>query len=235
MSNYIKYKEYIDIKKQILTPNGLLIRLEIYNGFDDIEELCSFMVKHNIESSNVAVVKFLDMYYAICYQSNEEKIIIGKNVNWQSKNYYLEVKNNKTFKPGFQPRILKLGAINPQIFEDLLTVDSDLKIYISKSNSFVDITDRNEGATFAVLLGLTFYNAYFSKYIWDETIEYYFLKSYLVDEPFSIYKMPGTIVLGVNPFRGEQLLDDGSIRKKRFYDPDKNKHKSSYRQYKHRY
>lgn len=242
MGNFIKDKEYVDKKSVILTKEGIKITLEIYKGFYSLEEALEFIDKEDLDIKLLSFVKFLSMYYLIMFESNEEKAIIGKEVNWQSKNHYLEAKSNSRFKLNYRSTTLEYRDFNPQIYEDLRLIDKDIKIIAFREGSqenminvkkycsehqgsggfFEDISEHSYGHTFAVLLGLTFYSSFYNGNIANIIIDKYFSSNYITDEPYAIYKMPHTVVLGINPFKGEQLLDDGTVKKKRFYDPNKN-------------
>lgn len=248
MSKYLKHKEYVNTKKVLLTSEDIKITLEVYDGFDTVVDAVNFVREKDIDLEIVSFVKFMEMYYLVLLEDNEWKSIIGKNVNWQAKNHYLEIKNNTRFKLSYTPTTLQCKSFNPQIYNDLKLVDSDLKVFLftkgrhedvlhkkkycdgllGSNGFFEDITEFGHGQTFAVLLGLTFYSSFFSGNIALMIIDKYFSRNYFCKEPFKIYKMPHTVVLGINPFKGEQLLDDGSIRKKRFYEPDNIKKRNRY-------
>jgi len=216
------------IKKKIKFKNNAEIDLEIYDGYKDVESLLSFLDKNGIIHQNIAIVKFLDMYYCVAFKSWSEKLIIGKDIFWYSDSYCNKKKVISEFKAPFKiDAITKYGYIffeqycnvKDAVYYDLRHIDENIDVYLVDNGCLKSTLEYYYSITFVVLLGFTFYSTFFDKESWGDRMERYFNLTKITRDVFKADNEPNAIVEGINLFKCEQILSDGRILEKTFYNP----------------
>lgn len=203
------------VKKEIILKNNMYsiekeIELEIFDGYNSKENLIHDLKKLNLNLNHVAIIEFLNMFYAVCIDGFNKEIIIGsENIIYRNgvhmvriyqyyklKNFKLPYKIN-----GIDKRIFH----HTQIYSDLKKIDNNITIYIIKNNKWTNITEYKYSKTYAILLGLPFYNTFFNK------DEYVLLSPYFdIGYYLKLYKEKN--IIGINPFMSKVMFKDGTIK-----------------------
>lgn len=203
------------IKKEIILENTMYnikkeIELEIFDGYSSKDNLIQYLKKLNLNLNNVAIIKFLNMFYAVCIDGFNKEIIIGsENIIYRNDVHMIRIYQDdklKSFKLPYKiNNIDKRNFYHTQIYSDLKKIDNDITIYIIKNNKWTNVTEYKYSKTYAILLGLPFYNTFFNK---DE----YVLLSPYFDTGYYLKLYREKNIIGINPFMSKVMFKDGTIK-----------------------
>ena len=205
------------IKKQIVLERfekKKRIYLDIYEGYDTAFELMNAVENAGLNKDYIVVIKFLDMYYGVFFESLEKEIIIGKNKVWFRDNYIMYCGNLDRINLPYKINSLKThnNIWSLGVSQDLRNIDSNIKIFRFKKGNFENIQQYAYATTYLILLGITFYSdsIFFTK---DEGFS--FLPNYFGFNWNCAFKNPD--IEAINPFKSLVRMKDGSVKKYRFY------------------
>ena len=185
----------------------------IHPGFNSLNDLKLYLKEKNIEYENIAVIKFLNMYYVVAFEDYNRQFIVGKNNYFYSNDKYMIIQGKTpNFKPKFYPSFLYRKEYHHlQLFYDLKAIDENIDILMDD----VSILEYKYAKSYAIILGLTFFSSYI-KYDELSILDYYFSDNYTY-----VFR-ENTNVLGINPFKGKLLYKDGRKVNYQFFNrPDR--------------
>lgn len=184
----------------------ICLDLQIYEGFDTLQELELYVTKKGLDKKYMAIVKFLDMYYGVFIENFDKEIIIGKSSVWFRDKGFMKTVDSKKFKSPYNIAKLRIKPFESKgISRDLKQLDTEINIFRYKSNKLQDITEYMYSDMYLILLGLTFYNTFFTK---DESE--IFLREYFMMD-FYWYFKEGNKIKRINPFLSLVELTNGKI------------------------
>ena len=191
----LQYIKLINLKYKEVP---LLFRIHL--GFDSLDDLKLYLKEKNIEYKNIAVIKFLNMYYVVAFEDYNRQFMIGKNNYFYSNDKYMMIQGKTpNFKPKFYPEFLyKKEYHHLQLFYDLKAIDENIDILVNN----VSILEYKYAKAYAIILGLTFFSSYI-KYDELSILDYYFSDNYA----YIFRENPN--ILGINPFKSKILYSDG--------------------------
>ena len=203
--------QYIKIANLGYKEVPLLFRIHL--GFDSLDDLKKYLMEKNIDYKNIAVIKFLNMYYAVAFEYYNREFMIGKNNYFYSNDKYMMIQGKTpNFKPKFYPEFLyKKDYHHLQLFYDLEAIDKNIDIL----RNDVSIKEHYYAKAYAIILGLTFLSSYIKR---DELV---ILQDYFSDNYAYIFREnPG--IYGINPFKSKILYNNGKKVNYQFFDrPDR--------------
>ena len=206
--NILQYIKVVDLGYKEVP---LLFR--IHPGFDSLEDLKLYLEQKNIEYENIAVIKFLNMYYIVAFENYNRQFMIGKNNYFYSNDKYMMIQGKTpNFKPKFYPKFLyKKEYHHLQLFYDLKSIDENIDILVDD----ISIIEHYYAKSYAIILGLTFFSSYI-KYDELSILNYYFSDNY------GYIFRENLNVLGINPFKSKILYNDGRKVNYQFFNrPDR--------------
>lgn len=228
----LKYKNMIRIEDdkdvlQYVKTVGLSMKVipllfRIHKGFDSLDDLKHYLELKNIDYKNVAVIRFLNMYYAVAFEDYNREFMIGKNNYFYTNDKYMQIQGKTpNFKPKFFPTFLRKQEYKHlQLYYDLEEIDEDIDIL----HEDISIKEHYYSKTYAIILGLTFFSSYIKK---DELP---ILTQYFSDNYFYVFR-ENPKVLGVNPFKSKILYTDGRKVNYQFFNRPENKPYWVYKHY----
>lgn len=224
--NMIRIEDDKDIFQYVktvkLSTKVIPLLFRVHKGFDSLEELKDYLELKKIEYKNVAVIRFLNMYYAVAFEDYNREFMIGKNNYFYSNDKYMLIQGKTpNFKPKFFPAFLhKKEYKHLQLYYDLEEIDSDIDIF----KEDVSIKEHRYSKSYAIILGLTFFSSYIKK---DELP---ILNQYFSDNYIYIFRENPT-VLGINPFKSKILYTNGKKVNYQFFNRTDKQQYWAYRHY----
>ena len=201
--------QYIKTVK-LLNRKNVSMLYRVHKGFDTIEDLKEYVAYKGIDYKHIAVIKFLNMYYAVAFEDYNRELMIGKNNYFYTNDNYILIQGNtqaKSFKPKFYPTFLYEKKYKHfQLYYDLEMIDENIDIF----KEDVSIKESIYSKAYAIILGLTFCSFYIKR---DELeiLDYYFSDNY--SDVFRDYPW----VSGINPFKGKVRNERGGTRNHQFF------------------
>lgn len=218
-----KNKDIIQYIKTVEFPHKkveLLYRIHL--GFDTIKDLKNYIASKNIDYNNIAVIKFLDMYYIVAFEDYNREFMIGKNNYFYTNDRYMMVQGKApNFKPKFYPSFLKEQEYRHlQLYYDLEAIDKNIDIFHNDES----IKKYSYSKAYVIILGLTFFSSYI-QYDELDILRYYFSDdySYIFRENPNVY--------GINPFKGKIMYRDGKKVNYQFFNREDRQPFWAYRYY----
>lgn len=190
----------------------ICLELQIYEGFDSLQELEIYVAKKGLDLKYMATVKFLDMYYGVFIENFDKEIIIGKANVWFRDKGFMKSVDSKKFKRPYSINKLRIKPFESKgISRDLKQLDTEINVFRYKSNKLQDITEYMYSDMYLILLGLTFYNTFFTQ---DESE--IFLREYFMMDFYWYFKEENKIKR-INPFHSLVELTNGKIMPYSFF------------------
>lgn len=216
-SNLLQYLKIVNLRHKEVP---LLFRIHL--GFDSLDELKEYLKEKNIEYTNIAVIKFLNMYYAVAFEYYNREFMIGKNNYFYSNDKYMMIQGKTpNFKPKFYPEFLyKKDYTHLQLYYDLKAIDNNIDIF----KDDISIKEHHYAKAYAIILGLTFFSSYIKQ---DELI---ILRDYFSDDYSYIFREKRGL-LGINPFKSKIQYIDGKKVNYQFFDREDRQPFWAYRYY----
>lgn len=201
------------IKPVRLSTKVVPLLFRIHKGFDSLDDLKHYLELKNIDYKNVAVIRFLNMYYTIAFEDYNRQFMIGKNNYFYTNDKYMQIQGKTpNFKPKFSPTFLrKQDYRHFQLYYDLKEIDGDIDIL----HEDVSIKEHIYSKAYAIILGLTFFSSYIKI---DELL---ILEQYFSDNYSYIFRERPN-VLGINPFKAKILYEDGKKVNYQFFNRPEN-------------
>lgn len=179
------------------------IDLIIYDGFKTKDDLLEWVFDKSLPIEHLVVIKFLDMFYGVCFESFEKEIIIGKTQTWVYNGSKMNVYVSKDFHSEIKIDGLKKKKFYSQgIYTNLLSIDRSIEII----NNDRDISKYEYAKSYVILLGLTFFTsdtAYFKR---DE-LE--LLSTYFINYGYFHKIFNKKTVVSINPFLSLVRTENG--------------------------
>lgn len=210
------------VKNVRLLTKEVPLLFRIHKGFDSLNELKDYLELKQIEYKNIAVIRFLNMYYAVAFEDYNRQFMIGKNNYFYSNDKYMLIQGKTpNFKPKFLPVCLyKKEFKHLQLYYDLEEIDKDIDIFHEDTS----IKDHLYSKAYAIILGLTFFSSYIKK---DEVI---ILNYYFSDNYFDVFR-DNPNILGINPFKSKVLYTNGKKVNYQFFRRTNKKQQWAYKHY----
>lgn len=216
-------KEIIQYIKYVRIPiKEVPLLFRIHKGFDSIEEVKVYLGAKSIDYSNVAIIRFLKMYYVVAFEDYNKEFMIGKNNYFYTNDKYMLIQGKTpNFKPKFYPSFLKEQVYKHwELYYDLESIDDEIDVMIND----VSIKKYDYAKTYIILLGLSFFSAYIQR---DELtiLGYYFSDNY----SYIFRENPN--VIGINPFKAKIMYSDGKKVNYQFFRRKEQRISSPYRKF----
>jgi len=178
-----------------------------YNGFDSLEECCQYIIESPYERSRYIIVEFLDMYYAVIYNSSSIQLVCGKDCCYFTYNDFFISAKNPTSSLKVTVR-RKVKDINPMIYKEMQIFDDNIRMFMFKTKN--DTTcievDREEYINFIVLLGISMKRSMFELTEYNRNLLNIYFKQY---HGYTVFPKKYDDVIAVDPFQRQLLLKNG--------------------------
>ncbi|MEW5933423.1 MAG: hypothetical protein AB1816_07570 [Bacillota bacterium] len=196
------------------------MELEVHPGFPDALSARAWVESLGLEPGLCALVRFLGVWYAVIYDTLEREVMAGSQLVWFTRNLVLECVPTPSFRLPYPVRKLsRAHGWSEGVWEDLLRVDPGLGVYLVRyprlSPGLVEVTRWKYARPYAILLGITFYDRWWSLEDCSGVLRRYFTWS----ESWPGWFRGRRDVVGINPFRSLVFLRDGSVCRRRFWEP----------------
>jgi len=189
--------------------------LTIHPGFKTVEDAHEQARRLGLEKDLYALVRFLDEWYVIVFDTLDREAVIGSELAWQRTGIhnYLKPQPLKDFRLPWNVR--RLTRVSNRwatgVLEDLKEVDKYTAcfVYREKEGRYAEATAYRYAEPYIILLGITFYERWWTVENCSEELARYFAYA---RHWRSILQQEIPDAVAINPFRGKVLLADGTAQ-----------------------
>lgn len=189
--------------------------LTVHPGFKTVEDAHKQAYRLGLEKGLYALVKFLDEWYVIVFDTLDKEAVIGSELAWHRTGIYNYLKPQLLKDFSLPWKVRKLTRVSNRwatgIFEDLSEVDKGTAcfVYREKEGKYADVTAYQYAEPYIILLGITFYERWWTVENCSEELARYFAGARFWRRRLQ-QDVPNAVA--VNPFRGKVLLADGTVQ-----------------------